>query len=238
MDKNVKISICIPTWKRTDLVIRAIEKVVHDERISDITIVDDYSGNEVYEKLLAMTKRINVKDKIMLWMNEWNLDCYANKYEALLMAMSDQCILLDSDNIIDTDYIDAIYALPTWDKNTFYAPEFARPHFDYREFAGRDITKQNVHSFVGTKAFDCLINTANYFVNRNTYMSVFNKDINPHAADTIYINSRLLEAGGKIHVVPNMQYFHYVHSGSHYKANSHKSNGLFEELRQKLNDMR
>jgi glycosyltransferase involved in cell wall biosynthesis len=238
MDKNVTISICVPTWNRTDLVIRAIEKIVADERINDITIIDDGSDVSYYDTLLALTKRINVRDKISVWRNQWNLDCYANKNETLMLAMNEWCILLDSDNIIDTDYIDALYALPTWDKDTFYCPEFARPHFDYREFADKTITKQNVHSFVGTKAFDCLINTANYFVNRTTYMNLFNKGFNPHAADTIYMNSRLLESGGKMYVVPGLQYFHDVHKDSHYKANHHKSDKLFEELRNKLNEMK
>lgn len=229
------ISICIPTWNRTDLVVRAIEQVVHDPRVHEIVIVDDASPLELYFKLEAMLEPL---PKIKLSRNGANLDCYANKNRALELASNDWCILLDSDNVIDTSYLDALYAIPEWVSNTFYCPEFARPHFDYTMFAGQTITKKNVHKHVGSKAFDCLINTANYFVYRGTYMWHFNPSINPHAADTIYINSELLRAGGKMYVVPGMQYFHDVHDGSHYKANHHKSNGLFKELREKLNSMR
>lgn len=229
------ISICIPTWNRTDLVVRAIEQVVHDPRVHEIVIVDDASPLELYFKLEAMLEPL---PKIKLLRNGENLDCYANKARALELASNDWCILLDSDNVIDSSYIDALYSVPEWEPHVFYSPEFARPHFNYTMFAGQTITKENVSKHVGTREFDCLINTANYFVNRHLYLGLFDSEINPHAADTIYINHQLLANGGSIYVVPNMRYFHDVHDGSHYKANHHKSNGLFKELRNKLNDMR
>lgn len=236
MDKTKVLSICIPTWNRIDFVVRAVEKVIGDPRIWEIIINDDASNIYTFCKLQEIMEGLG--DNIKVTRNPVNLDCYANKAKVLSLASNDWCILLDSDNIIDKSYIDAIYALHSWEEDTFYCPEFAKPHFDYRDFSSRKITRQNVHSHVGTKSFDCLINTANYFVHRETYLNLFNPNINPHAADTIYMNSRLLEYGGKLYVVPGMQYFHDVHDGSHYKANNHKSNDLFKELRKKLNDMR
>lgn len=238
MDQSIRISICIPTWNRTDLVIRAIEQVIDDPRIGEIIVLDDFSDWHHYESLREKLTALDKSEKVFLWRNEFNLDCYRNKAEALRMATNEWCILLDSDNVISPNYINAIYALPDWNQHTFYCPEFAVPHFDYRMFSGRVITGFNVRTHCGTKEFDCLINTANYFVNRDVYLHLFNPDIDPHAADTIYMNSRLLDYGGSLYVVPGMQYFHDVHPGSHYKANNHKSNGLFEELKQKLENMR
>lgn len=238
MDQSIRISICVPTWNRTDLVIRAIEQVIDDPRVGEIIILDDDSNWQYYAMVCEKLAALDKNEKVFLWRNEFNLDCYKNKAEVLRMATNEWCILLDSDNVIDTSYIDAIYALPEWHSAYFYAPEFAKPHFDYRMFSGQTINHKNVHSHCGTKEFDCLINTANYFVNRDVYLYLFNPDIDPHAADTIYMNSRLFDYGGSLYVVPCMQYFHDVHPGSHYKANNHKSNGLFEELKKKLEDMR
>lgn len=235
MDTNRVLSICIPTWKRTHLVIRAIEKVIDDPRINEIVVVDDASPMDTFFKLEAM---LHGMPKIKLFRNGDNLDCYRNKYQALQHASNDWCILFDSDNILYPTYIDAIYSLPDWHPHTFYCPEFARPHFDYTAFSGLYIDKSNVHKHVGTKAFDCLINTANYFVNRSLYCHLFDSDIDPHAADTIFMNTQLLQYGGQMYVVPAMRYFHDVHDESHYKANHHKSDALFKELRETLNSMR
>lgn len=237
MDTNNlrSISICITTWNRTDLVVRAFEKVLDDDRIGEVVIVDDSSPMELYFKLESMVSGL---PKVTLFRNGENLDCYANKARAISLAKNEWCILLDSDNVIDKSYLDALYALPDWSRVTFYCPEFARPHFDYRMFSGNLIYKENVHSHVGSKAFDCLINTANYFVHQGVYLSVFDPNINPHAADTIYMNHRFLDKGGYLYVVPGMQYEHMVHDGSHYKANNHLSNDLFKELKEKLNNMR
>lgn len=216
------------------MVMRAVEKIIDDDRVSEIVVVDDASKLETYFQLQSIFEGAH---KVKLMRNEHNLDCYANKKRAVELASNDWAILLDSDNIIDKDYLAAIYAMPEWSSDTIYAPSFAKPHFDYRDFQGYTLTKSNVHQHVGTKTFDCLINTANYFIHRGTYLWNFDPDLNPHAADTIYMNTRHLRSGGKIHVVPEMHYFHDVHAGSHYKANAHKSTGLFEQFRQELNDM-
>lgn len=234
MDSRV-ISVCIPTWNRTSLVVRAIEKVIDDPRISEVVILDDSSPIDLFWQLEQMLSPL---PKIKLFRNGENLDCYRNKNQVLTHATNDWCILFDSDNILYPRYIDAIFELKEWHSDTFYCPEFARPHFNYTEFSGLTLTRNNVHRHVGSKTFDCLINTANYFVNRGMYQWLFDPNINPHAADTIFMNMRLLEAGGKMYIVPGMRYHHEVHDGSHYKANAHKSHGLFDELRTKLENMR
>jgi glycosyltransferase involved in cell wall biosynthesis len=236
MSPTEQISICIPTWERTHMVMKAIEKVLDDPRVGEIVIVDDASSIGTWFELESMFNGTHVKYKLLR--NTKNLDCYANKKRAIMNASNDWCILLDSDNVIDTTFLDAIYALPEWVSDTFYAPEFAQPNFDYTPFSGKWIDKHNVHSHVGTKAFDCLINTANYFVHKGTYLWVFDPEIDPHAADTIFMNTKHLSSGGKIYVVPGMQYFHRVHDGSHYKANQHKSSTLFEDLKNQLSLMR
>ncbi len=238
------ISLCITTWNRDDLVLKSFEKVLHDERISEIVIVDDCSDIGFYQSLQYKIERLKAESpdafyKIKLYHNDKNLDCYRNKREAISKASNAWAIILDSDNVIDVDFLNALWTQKEWDRFTIYSPEFARPHFDFRQMSGQTITKQNVHEFVLIKPqFWWLINAMNYMVNTHEYLKVWDGSIDPVTSDTIYQNYNWLKAGNHIRVVPEMQYDHLVHSGSHYKKNNHRTGNLFEELIQKLTDMR
>jgi len=240
----MKLSICIPTYERYEMLFQSFEQVYDDPRIDEIVIVDDCSTDEIFEKI---RKRSFELPKIKLYRNANNRDCYYNKYTALSFASNDWCILLDSDNIIDKTYLDAlgfldlrafvddVYAL---DKSVAYMPSFARPLFDYTHMAGWLITKENVASMMNIKMFDTMLNCMNYVVNRHEYIRVWQSDINPHTADSILQNYNWFAAGNSMLVVPHMQYFHRVHEGSHYQNNNHKTGGLYEEIIQKLKQLR
>ncbi len=212
------------------MVIRAISQVLDHPMIDEIVIVDDCSNTEIYNDLSDKLISLNC-DKVKLLRNASNLDCYRNKHRSVMYAKNDWCIILDSDNVIDNSYVDKLVDM---DPEVIYAPEFARPHFDYRHFGGLTIDKKNVSLVSTYKAADCLFNTMNYCVNRNNYLKVFDGDIDPHTADTAYFNYCWLKAGYKIHVVEGMQYDHEVHDGSHYKQNVHKTGNFFEEVMSKI----
>jgi glycosyltransferase involved in cell wall biosynthesis len=231
------ISLCLTVWNRTDMVINAIEDVMYDERISEIVIVDDHSALENFYSLQAKLEAVNL-NKIKLYRNDQNLDCYKNKREAILKAENKWVIILDSDNKIGTDYLDAIYRTPVWDKSVILQPEFARPLFDFRQMSGQVISKYNVANYTDIKPFLWMINAMNYFVNRDEYLRVWDGSIDPHTSDTILQNYNWLKAGNSIYVVPNMRYDHLVHSGSHYKNNVHKTGNLFEVLMGKIREMK
>ena len=135
-----QISICIPTWNRVEMTLNSFKKVYNDARIDTIVIVDDASDIDVYTRLKEECDKLS---KVKLYRNVTNQDCYANKFVAVSYSPTDYCILLDSDNQIDKTYIDKIYS-QTWDKKTILAPDFARPLFDYTEFSGMTISKDNV----------------------------------------------------------------------------------------------
>lgn len=231
------ISLCITTWNRVDMVIKAFERVLDDDRISEIVIVDDHSDSNSYDLLKSKLETLNDK-KIKLYRNDINLDCYRNKREAISRATNEWCIILDSDNVIDVSYIDSLFCHAPWYKHIIYSPEFARPHFDFREMTGNVISRECVHLFVDVKPFHWLINAMNYFVNRSEYLSVWDGSIDPHTADTIFQNYNWISAGNSIFVVQGMQYDHLVHSGSHYKNNVRKTGTLFEDLMKKLKTIR
>lgn len=233
---NTKISLCITTYNRTNLVVRAFSQVLNHPNIDEVVIVDDCSTEENYQALRSLL--IGLKSpKVKLFRNKVNLDCYQNKKRAVELASNEWVILFDSDNILGMDYVDKLVAQEEWALDCIYAPDFAKPHFSYAELSNENIYASNVSSLMGRKNFDCMINTANYFVNRKWFLKIHKSDIDPHAADTAYFNYCWLNSGCTIKVVQGLQYQHDVHDGSHYKEHNHKSNGLFDELIGKFKTM-
>lgn len=230
-----KVSVCVPTWNRYDLLLQSYNSVLNDERVNEIVIVDDFSDTSMFNQLEDAVKN---EGKVKLFRNEYNLDCYRNKHRAVTLATNDFCILLDSDNVIDKNYLDTLYEFEEWDKNIVYQPCFARPTFNFKQFSGLTITRENVHCFMGRKFFDTMLNAMNYFVNRHEYLKVWDGSVNPHTADSILQNYNWLKAGNKILVVDGLEYFHRVHNGSHYQQNNHKTGNFYEGVVEKLKYIR
>ena len=73
-----KISLAITTYNRVEMTIKSFERVLDDERIDDIIIVDDHSLPEMYQKLSAKIDEL-MNPKIHLVRNEVNLGMSLNK---------------------------------------------------------------------------------------------------------------------------------------------------------------
>jgi glycosyltransferase involved in cell wall biosynthesis len=230
-----KISIAIPTWNRSEMTVQSFYEVYDDDRVSEIVIVDDASDMKIYEELKAMTDSLS---KVTLYRNLQNRDCYENKYTAVSYATNDWVILLDSDNKIDKSYLDIIFGLE-WDKNTSYMPSFAAPTFNYQEFAGTIVSKENVAQLMGRPLFDTMLNCMNFFVNVSEYLRVWQPVQNPKTADSIFFNYCWFKEGNEMYVVPNLTYQHLIHSGSHYVNNNHLTpTGLYESIVEKLKELK
>lgn len=231
-----KISICIPTWNRYEMTIKAIEQVIDDNRISEIVIVDDCSTNGDDKRLLEWST--DKKRLVTVYKNDTNLDCYRNKHQAIAKATGDWCILFDSDNILTTEYIDTLYNIPEWGIHTIYQPVYSRPHFDFRNYAGLTLTRMNVSQFTDTNIMTAL-NAMNFFINREQYIKVWDGSIDPVTSDSIYFNYCWLSAGNKIYMTPELEYDHIVHSGSHYQNNVNRTaKGFHEDIINKLKQLR
>jgi len=135
MNDNRTISLAIPTYMREDMLFESFAQVYDDPRINDITIVDDASDLDVFEQIRERCSKLS---KVKLLRNANNRDCYFCKYTAVSFASNDYCILLDSDNVIDTSYIDTIFS-HEWRPGLILTPEFAKPSFDFRAYSGVDI---------------------------------------------------------------------------------------------------
>ena len=140
--------------------------------------------------------------------------------------MCEWIVLLDSDNIIDSTYINTIKDLEV-EEDVLYCPEKlysaeGKVLWDYSKFAGTVIDKQNVKQYIGNEYGTCM-NTGNYFFNKEAYLKVHEvSKIEPHLAvnDALYFSYLWLNAGLKIKVVKDLHYIHRVHPGSWYIANS------------------
>jgi len=212
-----KISLCITNYNRFEYLFESFAKVIDDERIGEVVIVDDNSDIAIYTKI---EERVRYMPKVKLFRNESNLGVYDNKKRSVQYATHKYCIVFDSDNVIDTIYLDTIYSY-SWSNNVILAPDFAQPVFDYTRYAGQRITKHNVANYTFRKGFDCLFNTMNYFVHRQTYLQVWQHKADIKGADSIYFNYLWLLAGGEIYVVNGLRYFHRV---SDFKQGEHGSN--------------
>jgi glycosyltransferase involved in cell wall biosynthesis len=212
-----QLSLCITNYNRTDKVIRAFEQVVNDDRISEIIIVDDCSHISHFQELVRLTDPFGPKVKI--YRNSENLGMSLNKVESIKKASNDWCILFDSDNIIDSSYLDALFHILTSEENKpnddiIFCPDFAKPQFNYECYSGKLFSFFSIKPFLHESEMGCLLNTCNYVVNKKSYLDVF--DFNPEimGTDTLWFNYLWLKSGRGFYVVRGMQYQHEVHDGS------------------------
>src|SRR5438445_403449 len=131
------ISLCLTNFNRTDLLFESFEQVINDDRISEIIISDDCSAMDVYQTIVW---KFNGVDKVKISRNEHNLDCYRNKKRAIELASNEWVIIFDSDNILTKKFVDIIFSQQEWNRTWAYAPQFARPHFDFRILSGVELS--------------------------------------------------------------------------------------------------
>lgn len=225
-----ELCICIPTWNRVDMTLKSFSKVYDDPRVKNIVIVDDASPLHIYQELKEKTKDM---PKVKLYRNVTNRDCYANKYVAVSLSTTDYCIILDSDNEIGTDYIDTLDSC-FWTEDMILAPEWAMPMFNYTEYAGLVVTKENIAEYIDKPMFETCLNCMNYFVNKNSYCEVWDATIDPVTSDSLFQNYNWIMSGRKIAIVPDLRYNHLVHDQSHYINNVQRTGDFREILIEKI----
>lgn len=234
----MNISVCFTSFNRTEMLYEAISPFLSDPRVTEIVISDDASHLELYNTIYWQFASV---DKVKIFRNEVNQDCYMNKKLAIERATNEWVCILDSDNLYSKEYVDRLENL--WvaglNEKTVYHPDFAKPHFDFRHIDGVSLNKGNVANFIHDDRTKTMLNAFNYFVNRAEYLKVFDPEIVPVTSDSIYQNYRWLNAGNSIYVVPGLSYTHRIHNGSHYQMNVKRTpNGLHEGIIEKLRAMK
>jgi glycosyltransferase involved in cell wall biosynthesis len=229
-----QISLCLTNWNRTEMLLQSFERVIGDDRIAEIIISDDCSNEETVTWLHDVFAD---NPKVIVVTHEENVGMSRNKARSLEYATRQWAIVFDSDNILDTEYIDALYKTRgalNWDENVIYCPSFARPQFDYRPFVSLNFNRRSVKKHLPKRMFDCLLNTCNYFVNVKEYLRVFQHNPEMKGTDTIWFNYLWLKEGNSFYVVPGMQYDHRVHDGSGFMADLDHNMKMAAEVKKKI----
>jgi glycosyltransferase involved in cell wall biosynthesis len=230
------ITLCLTTYNRSQRLFEAFRQLINDERISEIVIVDDHSDLDYFLEVTEYCRNI---PKIKLFRNSVNLDCYRNKREAIDKASNEWVIIGDSDNIFTPAYVDCITG--RWsklNKKQILQPEFAKPHFNFKTFSGWTIDRNDGERIVVDGNLQTMLNAMNYFVNRDEYLRVWDGDVDPVTADSIYQNYRWLAAGNSIYVCPGMEYEHPISSDSHYKQNVKRTpQGFYENILERIKNL-
>ncbi len=224
-----KINLCLTSYNRFDLTVKSFEQVIDDERIGDILILDDCSTDGSFEKL---SEYFDNHYKVRVVQQAKNRGMSVNKMMALALSKYPFAIILDSDNIIDTSYLNAIPE--SLDVEMIYMPEFASPNFDYTKFAGMVIDKSNIKEFISDPIGNVCGNTCNYLVNPDKYIEVYQEDQSVKETDTLHFLYLWLKAGYKFTIVKGMQYFHRVHDQSGWLQNADYNLAKGEEIRNKI----
>jgi hypothetical protein len=235
------ITLAIPNYNRSDYVIESFIKVLSDERISEILINDDHSNMVIYNDLVS--KASNLSSKIVIHRNEKNLGSFLNKLKCVERSKNEWIILLDSDNDISIQYLDSLNGLR--DEKTIYAPSHAMcssPLLDYTIYSNTVLNKSlyiNKVTSGRTIPWDCILNTGNYFFNKNTYLncvSLESEIIESYAADAYYLIYLWFKNidDAKFHIVEGLRYNHRLGNNSHWVSQSNNSNHVVNTIVNKV----
>lgn len=113
MDRKISI----PHYNNVQYISQLLENIIDDERVNEIVISDDCSRIEQQTSLRTLIDEFRC-DKIILHFNSVNL---GNKLFTLSKCANDWTCLIDSDNIIDGNYLDKLYLIDQWDPMKVYA---------------------------------------------------------------------------------------------------------------------
>ena len=225
-------SLALTTYNRPEMTIEAFDQVINDPRISEVVIVDDCSKDLNQSILETKISNHKYREKVITTYNEKNMGMMVNKQRAIKYSQNDWVIIFDSDNIIDKSYLNAIPE--KLNPEVIYCPSFAKPHFDYRKFSGWLVGPEEAKKMVKDNMGNACLNTCNYLVHRETYLSVWENDPEVKGTDTISFAIQWLKAGKRFYIVPSMEYNHRVHNGSGFMQDAEFNMKKAEEYKQKI----
>jgi len=221
------ISLAVTNFNRSDSVVEAFIQVADNDKINEIVIVDDCSDHDAYIKLWNLISALN-NGKIKLYRNKVNLGPYRNKCTAVKKCSNDWVILLDSDNVIDNNYIETIQTLDKEDNILYVSETLYREGkkgigWCYKDFNKLIIDKENIKEYIDLEYFEAFLNTGNHFFNRARYLQVVGskkREVDLSINDAIYFSYLWLLNGNKMKVVPDLYYIHRATKDSWWVTNS------------------
>jgi hypothetical protein len=237
-----KISLAVPHYNNIDFIFEAILPGLNDDRVSEIIIYDDYSYN--FNSLLELVNNIN-SSKIKLFRHSENKGAYHNKIETLSQCTNKWAILLDSDNILSSSYIDKLFEIPQWDNSIIYAPSNAvtfpgnpDPNLNFCIYENTIITRKVYINEFENDIFRCLLNNCNYFLPVEAFLSCMKPvqylydRTTMEAHDGVVLFTDWIHNNNTVIVVKDLQYSHRIHPNSMYALSASRIYG--DEVREKL----
>lgn len=222
-----QISVAIPHHNRGERIHRPLRNLLNDDRVSEVLIVDDASSPSDYEALKRNVGALDKRNKVRILRHEENLGAMGNKLECVRNASTEWLILLDSDNTIFRNYLDAVFALPAWDPTVLYCPCWAFPYFRFQPLLGEKLDFHRVAELCRDttlrKIF--LLNDGNYLINREAYLSNFAPlaDLRHDVADVMVATYLWLSNGHRLEVIPNAHYVHRIDASSFWMRTQEES---------------
>ena len=235
-EKSRTISVAIPHYNGSKMAHVALFNILNDPRIREIVFLDDGSETEEFNRLKAKLQPF--AQKVKLFRRDANWGPFANKIQAVGLCTSDWVILLDYDNTLLPEYLDAIFNLPEWDKSKIYCPGYAYPHFDFRESLGeKDIDLNAASAMINSGDFNGqFFNDGNYFLHRDSYIQYIKPFWNylVAAEDVMFASYLWLSAKNTLKVLRNSRYIHRIHGKSTWLTNLKESMLVFNTTKKRL----
>ena len=228
-----RISVVITHFNRGASLHRSLRNVLSHPVISEIVVFDDFSDHSNYAKLTSCLSSLKRSD-IRVVRAKSNLEALRAKRAAVEACSSPWVLLLDSDNTVFRNFLDAIFRMPACDDSTIYCAAFAFPYFDFRTVAGRDLDFEGIREYAaeGTLNRVYFFNDGNYLVPKARYLEVSHSIGSPcdDSADTMLFNYFWVSTGGKMKFLPGTSYLHRIDATSRWMNNSSRSKNRVTEI--------
>ena len=236
VNESRTISVAIPHFNGAKLAHVSLFNILNDPRIAEIVFLDDGSKPEEFNKLKKKLKPF--AQKVKLFRRDVNWGPFANKIQAVELCTSDWLILLDCDNTLLPEYLEAIFNLTEWKKSTIYCPAYAYPNFDFRESLGEKDIDLNISSaMVNSGEFNgSFFNDGNFFLHRDSYIKYLKPFWNylVAAEDVMFANYLWLSFNNTLKVLRDSRYIHRIHGGSAWLNTLDESMHIFNKVKRRL----
>lgn len=226
----MRISVAITNFNRYQCTIDSFAKIIDNDFISEFVIVDDKSTDGSYEKLCEFFKG---NKKVKLFQQHFNVNMSRNKRDAIRNCEEPFVLIIDSDNIFDNDFIEALKK-ETFNEKIIYCPDFAKPKFNFKKFSGKEYSKENIKELITDSMGNCSANVCNYLVPRKEYLEVYFHNSEMKATDTLWFCYLWLQCGNKFKIVEGMEYEHTTPKDSGYMKDLDYNLRKSAELRNKI----
>lgn len=195
--------------------------------INEIIIQDDCSEND-FEKLKSIET-----ENIKVFQNEKRIKPLLGRVNLLNNCSNDWVLLMDSDNFLDVNSFNSLFSDLNFNDNTIYAPDFARPKFNFKTISDFNLdfnlVKNNLQFLL------CFLNVGNYLVPKKRYLEVA-KNIDykfvEYTMEVLYYNYLWLSSGNFIKCVKGYEYDHTMRDDCFSYSNDKNFNDIFQTLTQ------